>query len=284
MMRAVQAIWSSALFTLSATASGDWVPPEDPNPRRILAEARSDRSEGRYEDALQKQVWFHEHALEHRPSLYGVRLSFALHSWAELAGAYPPALDRLEGLRDKTAGLVRAGTGSKELFHEFQSINEALGDYQATRDLFLWLHTNDTRLAEDVYELAQPALIRCKDYDVCGAYVDADISFTRILERYRATKQAASTTDPGGELQRLAQKSFSNDASTLVALLTIVDKRSDADRIAEEALAEWANPVFEAQLQQAKEGVIPDPWPPPLQEKGNSSGAEGGLGTSERQQ
>ena len=35
--------------------------------------------EGRYEEALREQIWFHDHALEEQRSLYGVRLSYTRH-------------------------------------------------------------------------------------------------------------------------------------------------------------------------------------------------------------
>jgi menaquinone-dependent protoporphyrinogen IX oxidase len=57
---------------------------------RLHAAQRAVR-EGRYEEALSEFVRFHEHALEELPSLYGVRLSFALSYWAHLAEVYPKA-------------------------------------------------------------------------------------------------------------------------------------------------------------------------------------------------
>jgi len=47
---------------------------------------------GQYKEALQRFIWFNEHALEYDESMTGVRLSFALGYWKELGDIYPPAL------------------------------------------------------------------------------------------------------------------------------------------------------------------------------------------------
>src|SRR5688572_11688303 len=56
-------------------AKAAWSPPANPDPHVILREAKADTQAGRYEEALAKHVWFHSHALEIEPALYGVRLS-----------------------------------------------------------------------------------------------------------------------------------------------------------------------------------------------------------------
>ena len=44
----------------------------------------------RYAEALERFLWFHDHALEHNPGMAGVRLSFALSYWKNLGDVYPP--------------------------------------------------------------------------------------------------------------------------------------------------------------------------------------------------
>lgn len=90
---------------------------------------------GAYAEALERHEWFHHHALEHRPSLYGVRLSFALSAWAELGAKYPPALVSLRQIRDRDTELVRLPGSSDSLFHDVVAINRALGDNRATMTL-----------------------------------------------------------------------------------------------------------------------------------------------------
>src|SRR4051812_33123284 len=75
-----------------ASAMGKWSVPAKPDPQVILHEARADARAHRFEDALAKQLWFHQHALEIRPSLAGVR-GVALMDWHDLGKVYPPALE-----------------------------------------------------------------------------------------------------------------------------------------------------------------------------------------------
>src|SRR5262245_61557891 len=96
------------------------------DPRQVLTEARELARAGRHEEALSRHLWFHDHALEHRPSLYGVRLSFALSDWVELGEAYPPARQALAAVRDRAAEAVRAGDRARELFHDVAAINRCL--------------------------------------------------------------------------------------------------------------------------------------------------------------
>jgi hypothetical protein len=127
--------------------------------------------DGRHEEALREYRWFHDHALEAQPSLYGVRLSFALSAWLDLAKAYPKALDALKDIRDRKTRRLVDGEGDRELFHDVESINEHLGDFRATYELFLQLRANNPTLAEECAGLAMPAIVNAKDYGLARELV-----------------------------------------------------------------------------------------------------------------
>jgi hypothetical protein len=86
------------------------------DPRARLSAGQVAASEGRYEEALREYVWFHDHALEHRQSLYGVRLSFALSYWMDLAKEYPEARRKLREIRDRKAETLASGRGGPRPF------------------------------------------------------------------------------------------------------------------------------------------------------------------------
>ena len=96
------------------------------DPRDRLDRARGAARSGDYEFALREYIWFHDHALEERPSLYGVRLSYALADWIELGENYPPALRALENIADRKTADLLAGAGDRGTFHDVVSINEYL--------------------------------------------------------------------------------------------------------------------------------------------------------------
>jgi hypothetical protein len=257
MRRTLYAIWVS----IASIAYADWTAPPNPDPDQILQEAKSDAAAGRYSEALVKHVWFHQNALKYKPGLYGVRLSFALSAWAELGAAYPPALQKLKSIRDETAKSIPEGKGSREAFHDVESINKTLGEDSKTKDLFIWLHSNSPNVAKKVFDLAQPALIKAKEYRLCGTYIDADASFEKLLSLYRENKRMAQDPKFGKRLEEFGKKSFSNGTTTLVALLVQNERKADADRIAAEAVKEWDDAEFSKQLEKAKNGNVPPPWP-----------------------
>jgi len=255
-----------ALSLTAAPARGDWKPPANPNPDKILSEAQDDTRAGRYADALAKHVWFHENALKYGPSLYGVRLSFALSDWVCLADVYPPALVKLEAVRDAAAARVREERDPRSAFHDFASINRELKEQQQTTDLFVWLDSERPDVAREVFEIAEPALVEAKKYSLCGKYLDPDRSFDLMVDVYRTNKRLASDPNSGVAsaakvFDDYADKSFSNGVATLVALLVLNDRKTDADRIAGNALKESSNPELKTMVGKAIQGELPPPWP-----------------------
>ena len=257
-----------AVLLLLATplSAAGWTPPKNPDPNKILTEAQEDTRAGRYADALAKHVWFYENALAYAPAMYGVRLSFALSYWVSLADAYPPALTKLESVRDTAATRVREERNPQSAFHDFASINRELKEQQRTTDLFLWLDSKRPDAARQVFGIAEPALVEAKEYKVCGKYLDPDESFDLMVNVYRENKRmahdpATGIGDSSRMLDRFADKSFSNGVSTLVGLLVLNDRKADADRIAAEALKESDNPELKALVGRALKGELPPRWP-----------------------
>src|SRR6188508_1708481 len=112
-----------------------WTPPANPDPSEILHSAARDTRAGSHAQALAKFLWFHNNALRHRPSLGGVRLSFALSYWTALASVYPPARGAFIRTRDEAEAAFRRDPSSLELFHDLAFFNERLGDGARTADL-----------------------------------------------------------------------------------------------------------------------------------------------------
>jgi hypothetical protein len=105
------------MWSFSSTAGSTM----DPSER--LNSARKAARDGRYEDALNEYVWFHDYALEFNPDYCGVRLSFALTYWAELAMVYPKARSVLREIRDRNAEAILTGVPNQQLFQDIVRIN-----------------------------------------------------------------------------------------------------------------------------------------------------------------
>jgi hypothetical protein len=246
----------------TAMLADDWSPPKDPDPQAILQEAHNDTRAKRYELALRKHVWFHEHALAVNPSLHAVRLSFALSYWLELGRKYPPALTKLKEIRDASQKKVMAGKETRESFEDLASINEQLGELSKTKEVFEALHAKDPKIAKEVFDLAQSSLIKYKEYKLVGKYISPKEDLASMSEFYRLNKRLAAADASFGEQQLdFANKSFANDATTLVAILVVNDRAKEANEIATAARAEWDDESFHASLAAALNGVVPDPWP-----------------------
>lgn len=71
------------------------------NVREKLRSAQQAAEAGRYAEALEGYIWYHDNALSHDPAQAGVRLSYAIGYWLKLAQDYPPALLALKDIRDQ---------------------------------------------------------------------------------------------------------------------------------------------------------------------------------------
>jgi hypothetical protein len=252
---------TAGLSESDETFADEWKPPKNPDPREILREAQADARAQRYEDALAKHVWFHRNALKYKSSLSGVRRSFALSYWNKLGRAYPPALIKLREIRDEAARNVTDGKHVRESFRDLVAINKRVGEESHTKEIFVLLDAQNADVAKEVFKYAQPALINAKEYKLCGKYIDPIQSFTRIIERFRMSKLLGRTRDLGAKHLEFANKKFTNDAATLIALLVVNGRKAEAEEIAGDAKKEWNNASFHAEIDKALPGKAPKPWP-----------------------
>jgi hypothetical protein len=157
------------------------------DPHARLQRGQEAAAAGRYEDALRDYIWFHEHALEHEPSLYGVRLSFALWYWMELANEYPEARTALKRIRDEKTARLLHGDTNRDLFHDVASINERLENEEATYELFATLEKAKPDFAAVCADLAMPAIVKAEDFEMALRHTpspgDTLSSYSEALNR-----------------------------------------------------------------------------------------------------
>ncbi len=213
-----------------------------------------DSVEGRYELALLKHLWFHRHATKIRPSLSGVRRSYALSAWTQLCGKYAPAHAALLRVRNSAARAVWKDRDHCHAFHDFVSINEHLAEEQLTAALFSKLDRRSPKLAKQVYSLAEPALIRAGDYRLCGKYLEPSDRFSRIRKTYRVNLRLAKDPSIGPDHIQFAQRSFADKATRLIALLSLNGRVDEAKRIGRRARGVWDNDEFHFRIACAERG------------------------------
>ena len=245
----------------------DWTPPEGPDPQIILREANADVKDRRYEVALSKHLWFHENALALRPSLSGVRLSFALSNWLKLGEVYPPALEKMKQVRDETEKRIRDPERIRvrfEEFHDFVALNRTLREEQRTADIFKWLDETDEDDAQRVFLVSRPALVKQRAYELCGKYISPERDLSRIGRNYTSGLKMAEERF-GKQYREYVEKKFSNDVTMLVAILVKNDRKAEASEAAGEAKKIVKDPdllkKLGSQLESALAGTVPKPWP-----------------------
>jgi hypothetical protein len=217
---------------------------EAKDPRTVYREAVELTRQGKYEDALENHLWFHEHALEHNPALAGVRLSFALGSWLDLGEKYPKALRALLSLRDAKVQAITEGKGSFTLFHDLAAINVRLKESPGTVALFKVVHQAYPDLAKQCYRIAEQHLVAQQEYAVCAAYIpDGLARFEEIRCQFQMKKEIADENPllRSGGVMEYAEASFVAEVSRLIEILVSVDRRQEAERVETLALELVAN-------------------------------------------
>lgn len=264
-MRTPVLVFLCFLFPVIGQAD-DWTPPENPDPSVILQEAKADATAGKHEVALAKQIWYHENALKLDPGQTGVRLSFALSQWLELGESYPPALEKLIEIRDETEKKIRDENRLRirfEDFHDFTALNKILRQEERTVEVFKWLSEKNVEDAKTMYGISAAALIKHKEYELCGKYIDPEADVVRIGEGY--TSGLAMSKRFGKMHQDFVDKKVVNDAATLVAILVKTDRIPEATEAAD-ALKKLVTDAkllkkLERELDAAMNGTVPTPWP-----------------------
>ena len=141
------------------------------DPNKVLRQARELVKSQQYAEALEKYIWFHNHALDTERSLAGVRLSYAVLEWLDLGQVYPPARRALESVRDTKTGSLIEGAYDASVFHDVASINRALGEVERTCDLFKTIAGTDRGVAEKCFHFALESLVDTKEYGLARSFV-----------------------------------------------------------------------------------------------------------------
>lgn len=255
-------LWVAAVFLSVLSANAAWTPSSTPIPSIVLREAQDDFKAGRYQDALDRHVWYHDNALKLDKGQAGVRLSFALSYWMELGKAYPPALEKLKSIQNGLETQLSAGKGDAQQFQDYSAINKPLKEVKRTSDIFILLDEKYPAQAKMVFHVALPALVTTKEYALCGKYLQTDKFYQSAVENFRSMlKFESEHPRVGSKNFSFAKQSFPNSCCTLVALLVKNNRLDEAKKVAADAAKEFDDADFKAQLEKALKGEVPPPWP-----------------------
>jgi competence protein ComGC len=258
----MQLAHTNSIETWSPTLTAE----EKPDLQKILSDAKSLMDQGHYEDALQRHLWYFNHALEYDQGQTGVRLSFALSQWVELGRHYPKAKQALLEIRDRDTQQLTSGQGYVNLFADVQAINRELSDEDATYALFKSIREKDPQLAGQCYFWVESLLVSKGEYQWCYDHMGdpqsrfdlARRSFDmeranqqrmgeiqqRIAQQIAAQNQKLGRTNPPGflppdtsaMLKKSAEDRFVGQVRQLIEILVATDHRADAEKIQGEAV------------------------------------------------
>jgi hypothetical protein len=251
--RGVTALFLSLAAVLAAAA---WTPPAKPDPRVIHNEARKDRMEQRYEDALAKHLWLYHQGAKVEPRWAPARVTFAMGDWAHLAAKFPPAMEALKRERDSAEANVKAGKDPVRSFEDFAAINRELDEPGPTTALFLWVEARDEALAKSIARYAQHALMQSGDFKTAARYVDANAAMAQVV-RMRSGMVGNMPKDADEEFRKSARATYAREAARIVAMVAANGRTVHAKRLYEQALDADPSPEVREVLDAALKGESP---------------------------
>jgi hypothetical protein len=205
--------------------------------QKYMQETRSLEGKGKYQEALDRHLWFHDHALEHDEAMYGVRLSFALMAWQELGKKYPPAAKALVDTRDKKAQALREGKGSKETFHDVLALDRTLEKPAETIRLFEEVTEKHPNQAAEYWRFVKDTVLDEKRFDLARKHIkDVPQEFAKSVKAFKANKQLYSDPNAGGpRFQAYNEDRLVKEALQLIDLALATGDRTAAIQIQKEA-------------------------------------------------
>lgn len=198
---------------------------------------------GRFKEALEKHIWFHE-ASRQMPGMGGVRLSYALDSWKELAKKYRPAMEALIDLRIRNKETLLEGRGNFDNFHDLSALNFVLGEKEDTLKVFSAIHKNDPEQARVYYHVVEDLLVERKEYEICDHYLADPLTKYSHIQHLHKMNTKLMKNNPameGDEFKSYTTESYVRGICQLIEILLAVHKKDMAKEIQKRALEYFDN-------------------------------------------
>lgn len=206
--------------------------------QKYLSDTKAMIKDKNYKEALERCIWFHEHALEYNQGMTGVRLSFALSDWKSLGEVYPPARDSLIAIRDrKTAILITNGTPTN-LFSDVSSINRVLNENDKTIQLFDTLSIHHPEGMKIFWIYAKNILFAAKRYDIIRKYVGNPVrEFSLAVTQFNLNKSLYKNQKiNSANFKAYNENSFVERSLELISFSLAVKDPKSAKEIQQKAL------------------------------------------------
>jgi hypothetical protein len=212
--------------------------------QQYLNETREMVRGGRFEEALERMVWFHHHALDYGPGMAGVRLSFALSDWLRLGDVYPPARAALLATRDATLQQLLQSPGEPRHFIDLNGLNRVLGEEGKTLDVFAQLAAEHPEAAKAHWSSAERPgtatrlALEARRLDLLQAHgIDLIIEFERVKQLYDLRIRMQREPRLADRMRENDNQYFVDQTLMLIDIALALDRGVNARTIQERALA-----------------------------------------------
>lgn len=168
------------------------------DPGEVLNSARNSFKKEDYPDALEKYIWFFENSTVINKAAYtGVRRSYCLGEWADLASIYPPALETLIAQKNTSINGFKE-TKSIDNFRDSAAICYFLNCMEEVIILFKEVYKDDKELSKKLFSSVFEYLARNKEWGICREYLgDCTNRYIGLIELFDVCIQFANKR--GGE-------------------------------------------------------------------------------------
>lgn len=236
-LKKVDAGWRIAAIRNMLPAEQPKPTPADADPQAVLNEAVNLARSGKFEEALQKHIWFHDNALRISPAMSGVRHSFALSYWVDLGEKYPKARAALVAIRDKDVELMKTQAASSRVFSDVKSINAYLNESPKTIELFKLVDVGKASLAERCYIFAEDVLAEAGEYALCSKYIpNPELKLQRSKTLYMLILDREKAMPEGSTIPKSSGPMFVKSSCRLIEILVGAGRRPEAEKIRKEAI------------------------------------------------
>ena len=212
-------------------------------PKKALEFAHTFKEEGKYAEALEMHEWFHFNCLSIDKAFSGVRLSFALKDWLELADHYPTARVRLIEIRNQNIEEIKKGNWTFEDFNDVVGISRALDDGLTAVEIFKEINKQgmENGRAEKCYSVVFNLLIDFHEKELCRQYrLNDPVQFVKLYKMiFESNLESANrnvqlfkekeSDDPEDvrELETYPQRIYIQSMGYLVQALKFADCEKD---------------------------------------------------------
>lgn len=187
--------------------------------------------------------------MEHDQALSGVRLSFAIGHWRELADVYAPARDALEYARSRAEALLLGGQGSRHQFQEVVAIDRELGQPARTHKLFARIAAERSETAKECADLALEAVTEAGDFELASRLLPHPETYLLWLSECLNSNIARGKGLSPARLRRRREayvRNYCSDARTVIKVLNGLGNKDAAN-----AALDWAVALVESRKARA---------------------------------